>query len=141
MPGKKTRTVNQYKTELGVTYEIMTDGSRRKLSREEAASVKPRRPSPNNTQVTKTQEQIKQEMFDANLEAVGLDPNQMRADEQKQEARRNGNLGSIYQTGDRIINSANRLGEQAGDKIQETGEKLRNIGSRVRDKIEKKIKK
>ena len=47
--GKKTRTVSKYKTELGVTYEIMPDGSRRKLSREEAASVKPRRPSLNNT--------------------------------------------------------------------------------------------
>jgi len=65
----------------------------------------------------------------------------MYDDEQNRKAKREGNLGSIYQAGDRIIDSANRLGEQAGDKIQETGEKLRNIGSRVRDKIEKKINK
>ena len=36
--GKKTRTVRQYKTESGVTYEIMPDGSKRKMSREEASS-------------------------------------------------------------------------------------------------------
>ena len=61
--------------------------------------------------------------------------------EQKREARRNGNLGSIYQTGDRIINSANRIGENAVNKLEETGETIRNIGSNIGDKVKKKIKK
>ena len=116
--GKKTRTVSKYKTELGVTYEIMPDGSRRKLSREEAASVKPRRPSLNNTpQVTKTQEQLKQEMFDANLEAVGLDPDQMRANEQKLANRRK-KFSNVIQVGDNIANAASKTTKNVMKKAQ-----------------------
>ena len=83
----------------------------------------------------------KKPVKDFGNDMVGQSHQRMYEAEQKREARRNGNLGSIYQTSDKIIDSASRLGEQAGDKIQETGEKLRNIGSRVRDKIEKKINK
>tara|TARA_R110002096_G_scaffold253414_1_gene446317 strand:- start:2387 stop:2674 length:288 start_codon:yes stop_codon:yes gene_type:complete len=65
----------------------------------------------------------------------------MYDDEQNRKAKREGNLGSIYQTGDRIIDSANRIGENAVNKLEETGEKLRNIGSNIGDKVKKKIKK
>jgi len=116
--GKKTRTVSKYKTELGVTYEIMPDGSRRKLNKEEAASVKPRRPSLNNTpQVTKTQEQVKQEMFDANLEALGLDPNQIRADEQKRANRRK-KFSNVIQIGDNVANAASETTKNVMQKAQ-----------------------
>ena len=83
----------------------------------------------------------KKPVKDFGNDMVGQSHQRMYEAEQKREARRNGNLGSIYQTGDRIIDSANRLGEQAGDKIQETGETIRNIGSNIGDKVKKKIKK
>jgi hypothetical protein len=160
MPEKKTRTVNDHVTERGVTYEVMADGSKRKLSAKEAASVKPRRPinpsTKQNLEILRKQQaeeqnnsQVKQEMFDANLRAVGLDPDQMRADEQKKSDRREGVFGSVYQAadnlGEKAVGTINNLGErgaeklnEANEKLQETSEKLKNLGKGVRGIIKRK---
>lgn len=160
MPGKK------YITRLGVSYEIMPDGSERRMSKEESSSNTATNQflhhegslgSKNNNPhrvgskqsfdwnkkygdappAITTSDDAQSAAMTRNMDAMGM-LDSKNEEYIKDQKRSN---SSIYQTGSKIIDSANRLGEKAGDKIEETGERLRNLGSRVKDKVEKKIKK
>ena len=163
MPGKK------YVRKNGVTYEIMPNGSERKMSKEEASSNRSTNPylhdegsmgSKNNNPHRRgskqsfdwnqkygntapaitTSDNAPTAAMTRNMESVGiLDyKNEQYIKEQR---RQSSPFKSVYDAGGKVVDSANRLGEQAGDKIQETGEKLRNIGSNIGDKVKKKINK
>jgi len=160
MPGKK------YISRNGVSYEIMPDGSERRMSKEESSNNKAtnkrihhegspgsmnNNPHPRGSEKSRTWnakygntppaittgDDAQSAAMTRNMDAMGMLDSQ-NEEYIKDQKRSN---SSIYQTGGKIIDSASRLRDQASDKVQETGERLRNIGSRVKDKIEKKIKK
>ena len=110
------RKVSKYKTELGVTYEIMPDGSRRKLSKEEAAAVKPRRPiNPSikkQNEIYLKQQAEEQNMSDYPATMQGTDPvsasmRNMYDAEQNRKARKE-RFKNIIQTGDNFSDAVSK---------------------------------